>query len=44
MGECFQDFQKVSIESQPQNAEFSPADNRHNISEPGFAVYRKCFD
>ena len=22
----------------------SPADNWHKISEPGFVVYRKCFD
>ena len=23
---------------------YSPADNRHNFGEPGFAVYTKCFD
>ena len=26
------------------NCNYSPADNWHNISEPGFVVYRKCFD
>ena len=31
----------VYVLGTPKN---SPADNRHNISEPGFAVYRKCFD